>query len=129
MIQATQVYCILPSPETVKYIQEGGDAVDVLARLHGLLEARGWTMYRLAKASGLTDSTIANIYKRNAMPSIDTLEKICQGFGITLSQFFAEGESVELSPDLKDVFNEWRTLTPEQKSAALTMMRAFNHDK
>ena len=103
--------------------------MDVLARLHGLLEARGWTMYRLAKASGLTDSTIANIYKRNAMPSIDTLEKICQGFGITLSQFFADGESVELSPELKDVFDEWRTLMPEQKSAALTMMRAFNHDK
>ena len=103
--------------------------MDVLARLRGLLKARGWTMYRLAKESGLTDSTIANIYKRNAMPSIDTLEKICQGFGITLSQFFADREMVELTPDLKDVFDEWRTLTPEQKAAALTMMRAFNHDK
>ena len=54
--------------------------MDVLARLHGLLEARGWTMYRLAKASGLTDSTIANIYKRNAMPSIDTLMPILKSF-------------------------------------------------
>lgn len=102
--------------------------MDVLARLHQLLEARGWTMYRLAKASGLTDSTIANIYKRNAMPSIDTLEKICQGFGITLSQFFSNGDMVELSPELNTLFEEWKTLTPEQKNAALTMIRAFNHD-
>jgi len=103
--------------------------VDVLERLHKLMDARGWTMYRLAKESGLTESTIANIYRRNAIPSIDTLEKICHGFGITLSQFFADAELVELTEDLKEVFENWRTLTPEQKEAALTMMRAFNHDK
>jgi len=103
--------------------------VDVLERLRKLMDARGWTMYRLAKESGLTESTIANIYRRNAIPSIDTLEKICQGFGITLSQFFADAELVELTEDLKEVFENWRTLTPEQKEAALTMMRAFNHDK
>jgi len=102
--------------------------VDVLERLHKLMDARGWTMYRLAKESGLTESTIANIYRRNAIPSIDTLEKICHGFGITLSQFFADAELVELTEDLKEVFENWRTLTPEQKEAALTMMRAFNHD-
>lgn len=103
--------------------------MDVLDRLHQLLTARGWTMYRLAKESGLTDSTIANIYRRNAMPSIDTLEKICQGFGITLSQFFTESEMVELTSDLKNLFEEWRTLTPEQKHAVITTMQAFNHDK
>ena len=103
--------------------------MDVLERLRKLMDARGWTMYRMAKESGLTESTIANIYRRNAIPSIDTLEKICQGFGITLSQFFADAELVELTEDLKEVFENWRTLTPEQKEAALTMMRAFNHDK
>ena len=103
--------------------------MDVLERLRKLMDARGWTMYRLAKESGLTESTIANIYRRNAIPSIDTLEKICQGFGITLSQFFADAELVELTEDLKEVFENWRTLPPEQKEAALTMMRAFNHDK
>lgn len=103
--------------------------MDVLERLRGLMAARGWTMYRLAKESGLTESTIANIYRRNAIPSIETLERICQGFGITLSQFFADGEMVELSEDLKDVFENWRIMTPEQKEAVLTMMRAFNHDK
>lgn len=103
--------------------------MDVLARLHELMNSRGWTMYRLAKESGLSQSTIANIYQRNAVPSIDTLERICQGFGITLSQFFAEAEMVELTPELKEIFESWRPLTPEQKNAALTMMKAFNHDQ
>lgn len=103
--------------------------MDVLERLQALLDARGWTMYHLSKMSGLSESTIANIYRRNAVPSIVTLEYICKGFGITLSQFFADGEMVELTPELNKVFENWRTLTPEQKAATLAMMEAFNHDK
>lgn len=103
--------------------------MDVLERLQRLMDARGWTMYRIAKESGLTESTIANIYRRNAIPSIVTLESICNGFGITLSQFFADDEMVELTPELKAVFDQWRTLTPEQKQAMLKVMEAFNHDK
>ena len=103
--------------------------MDVLERLQKLMDARGWSMYRLAKESGLTESTISNIYRRNAIPSSVTLESICKGFGITLSQFFAEGEMVELTPELQEVFENWRTLTPEQKDATLAMMRAFNHDQ
>ena len=103
--------------------------MDVLERLQKLMDARGWSMYRLAKESGLTESTISNIYRRNAIPSIVTLESICKGFGITLSQFFAEGEMVELTPELQEVFENWRTLTKEQKAAALVMLRAFNHDQ
>lgn len=103
--------------------------MDTLKRLQQLMDERNWTMYRLAKESGLTESTIANIYRRNALPSIPTLEMICNGFGITLSQFFAEEEMVELTAELKEVFSNWVSLTPEQKNATLTMMKAFHHDK
>lgn len=103
--------------------------LDTLGRLRQLLDERNWTEYRLAKASGLSDSTIKNIYKRNTQPTIDTLEAICRGFGITLAQFFADGEMVELTLDLKELFNGWVNLTPEQKQAVITMVNAFNHDK
>ena len=102
--------------------------MDVLVRLQQILDERGWTMYRLAKESGLNEATIANIYRRNAMPSIPTLELVCQGFGITMSQFFAESEMVEMTPDLKEIFENWVFLTPRQKEAILIMMRAFQSD-
>ena len=95
--------------------------MDTNERLRRLLDERGWTEYRLAKVCGLNQSTIANIYKRNTVPSIATLEEICKGFGITLSQFFADGEMVELTPDLKPVFERWVNLTPEQKDVILHM--------
>ncbi len=100
--------------------------MDTNERLRRILTERGWTEYRLAKNCGLNQSTIANIFRRNTVPSITTLETICRGLGITLSQFFAEGEMVELTPDLKSVFDCWVNLTPTQKSAALTMLQAMN---
>ena len=102
--------------------------MDVHERLKEILDERGWSEYRLARECGLSDSTIHNIYRRNTSPSIPTLEIICNGFGITLSQFFAEEEMVELSPELKALFEGWRPLTPQQKEAVLTVMQAFASD-
>ena len=102
--------------------------MDTNERLRRLLNERGWTEYKLAKKCGLSQSTIANIYRRNTVPSIATLEAICNGFGITLSQFFADEQMVELTPELKDIFDCWIDLTPNQKDAALQMLRAMNRD-
>ena len=100
--------------------------MDVHEKLQQLLDERGWTKYQLARKCGLSDATIANIFRRNTMPSIPTLEAICRGYGITLSQFFAEGEMVELTPDLKEVFDNWTSLSPKQKAAAGQMLKAMN---
>lgn len=104
---------------------EDETTMDVHKKLLQLLEERGWTKYQLAKHCGLSEATIANIYRRNTMPSIPTLEAICRGFGITLSQFFAEGEMVELTPELQELFDGWVSLTPEQKSAVQQMVNAM----
>lgn len=84
--------------QTVKFLQKSGDILDLHMKLRQLTDERGWTEYRLAKECGLSESTIANIFRRNTTPSISTLEAICRGFGITLSQFFAEGEMLEMTP-------------------------------
>lgn len=62
-------------------------------------------------------------------PSIATLETICSGFGITMSQFFAEGDMVEITPELKELFDNWVNLTPEQKKAANQMLKAMSNSK
>ena len=82
----------------------------------------------MARRCGLSDATIANIFRRNTVPSISTLEAICRGYGITLSQFFAEGEMVELTPELKELFESWAALTPAQKAAAQQMIHAMKQN-
>lgn len=101
--------------------------MDMHARLQQLLQERGWTEYKLSKECGLAQSTIGNIFRRNTVPSISTLEAICSGFGITLSQFFAEKDMVELTPELKDLFESWVVLTADQKDAAQKMLKAMSN--
>ena len=103
--------------------------MDTHSKLRQLMAERGWTAYRLAKESGLSESTLANIFKRNTVPSISTLESVCSAFGISLAQFFSESEMVEMTPELKELFDNWVSLTPEQKQAALHMIRAMNAKK
>ncbi len=100
--------------------------MDTHERLRQLLNERGWSEYRLSKNCGLSESTLANIFRRNTVPSITTLETICDAFGITLAQFFAEEDNVELTPDLKEFFDSWVCLTPSQKAAVLQVMKAMN---
>ncbi len=100
--------------------------MDTHNRLQQLLEERHWSKYRLSKKSGLSESTIANIFKRNSDPTITTLTAVRNGFGITLSQFFAEQEMVELSPELRELFESWMPLALEQKAAILQVIKTMN---
>lgn len=101
--------------------------MDVNERIRVLMNERGWTPYRLAKESGLSDGTVGNIFRRNTVPSMATLEAICRGLKITLSQFFAEGDMVELTPELKALFDDWVNLTAEQKDAVRHMIKTMRH--
>ena len=100
-------------------------AVDTHARIRQLMQERGWTEYRLAKESGLSQSTIANLFSRNTVPSISTLESICNGLGITLGQFFSDGNLVELSAEQKDFFDLWASLTADEKDLIEQIVRKF----
>lgn len=99
--------------------------MDVNGRIRELLNKRNWTEYKLAKESGLSQSTISNIFKRNTVPSISTLELICKGFGISLSQFFSEGNMVELSEEQRDFFINWTSLTMREKTIISELVEAL----
>ena len=98
--------------------------MNTLERIKKLLNDRDWSMYKLSKMSGISQSTLSNMFNRNNDPSISTLEDICKAFGITLSQFFAnEGELVALNKEQTEMLEKWATLTSEQKTALLKLLK------
>lgn len=100
--------------------------MDVIQRIDDIMKERGWSYYKLSIESGLSSSTITNIYRRNTVPSITTLEAICNAFGITLSQFFAEeGAFVQLSPEQKEMFDNWLCLSESQKKILAEIIEEF----
>lgn len=96
---------------------------DILTAITTYREERGWTEYQLAEQSGLPQSTISSWYRKNMVPTIPSLEKICIAFGITLSQLFAEGDSpVSLTEPQKKLLERWSRLSEEQQSAIFALI-------
>ena len=96
---------------------------DILATITKYREERGWTEYQLAEHSGLPQSTISSWYRKNLIPTIPSLEKICSAFGITLSQLFAEEKAaVSLTASQKKLLDRWNRLSEDQQSAVFLLI-------
>ncbi len=102
---------------------------DVLSRIKELREARGWSVYYLAKRSGIPQSTIATWYQKNLYPPIDKIEILCQTFGISLTEFFSTGALFEASPEIKDLLHDWTLLSPKQKAILISLIHTFLHSE
>ena len=96
---------------------------DILATITEYREERGWTEYQLAEHSGLPQSTISSWYRKNMVPTIPSLEKICTAFGITLSQLFAEGNTpVSLSDSQRKLLERWARLSEDQQAVVFALI-------
>ena len=91
--------------------------MDILKKITDMRLEKGWTEYELAERSELTQSTISSWYRKNLIPSIPSLERICDAFGITLSQFFQDDEpfSKNITKEQMEILNRWNRLTKDQR--------------
>ena len=69
--------------------------MDILDKIDNLRKQRGWSIYKLAEEATLTQSTVANMFARKSLPSINTLKLICEAFNMSLAEFFSEDVVVE----------------------------------
>ena len=98
--------------------------MDILQRIYELRIRRGWTEWKLAQEADLKQSSISDWYSKNQLPKIPSLEKICDAFGITMAEFFCgEGDPVILTPDQKEMLENWSALSPNQKQAVLSLLK------
>ena len=91
--------------------------MEVLEKIEILRKERGWSINYLAMESGLTQSTLNNLYTRNTEPKISTLRAICGAFGITLSDFFKEDNNED------ELIRRVQCLSKENKQALLQLVR------
>ena len=89
---------------------------DVIEHITDLCKERKWTYYRLAKESELPYSTINNMIHHTNIPTIPTLQKMCDAFGITLSDFFLDEVSdFKLTKGQQELLEVYKHLTKDDK--------------
>ena len=71
-------------------------------RILALLEEKEMSIHRLATESAVAPSTIKNIlYGKSVNPGIVTIKMLCDGFGITLTEFFGTEDFSSLEQEIK----------------------------
>lgn len=71
-------------------------------RLLRLCAEKKMTINKLATESGIAPSTIKNIlYGKSRNPGVVTLKMLCDGMGITLTEFFDTEEFALLGQEIK----------------------------
>ncbi len=50
------------------------------------------------------------------------MEQICKAFGITMGDFFAEGNMVDVTPGTKKLYDKWCSLTKDSQRTVEDLM-------
>lgn len=103
-----------------------------LEKIKELLDERNWSLYRLSKESNITYSSLNSLFLKNNQPTISTLEKICQGFHITLSEFFASDtpyryETPIVTKEEQQILDMFRTLNKKEKEKYIAIMNILKN--
>ena len=85
--------------------------MDIGKRIAELRTKQGYSQNRFADFAGISQSHLRRIELGLADITVGHLQMICDGLGITLSEFFGENTTKD---DLSDVFSR---LTPKQRQA------------
>lgn len=100
--------------------------MNVLDRIVELRTERNWTEYQLAEKSGLTQSTISSWYRKDLSPSIPSLEKICDAYDITMSQFFLEDSTTtDLTPIQMELIESSHKLNAQQMERLISFIQSL----
>lgn len=74
----------------------------VRQRILQLCQERNISINKLSSMSGVTQSTVNNIVSgRNNSATVSTIQKLCDGLGITIDEFFHADLFVGLEQELK----------------------------
>ena len=98
----------------------------IITRIEQLCKRKNISRYRLSQESGIAQSSISTLLNRKSVPTIQTLEKICEGLDITLAQFFAgDDEFPDLTAEQKQLLDNWNMMDAHQKELVKAYMQGI----
>jgi transcriptional regulator with XRE-family HTH domain len=87
-------------------------------KLRKLREQKGYSIREVGKRINISHTYVSKIEK-GKIPSLNTLNKLCELYGITIPELFG-GESVDVPKELQDEGVEWIIFTKEMKQKNYT---------
>ena len=108
------------------FIRPVGDFIAMTAkeRIDELRIKKGWTLNRLADELGMTNTAVYSWYRKDSCnPSIQSIEKACEVFGISLTEFYSCVDSGTMDVGETLLIDSFRKIPKDEQSKVLQIVK------
>ncbi|MCJ2110209.1 helix-turn-helix domain-containing protein [Methylobacterium sp. E-025] len=107
-------------------VMQGLLNVSIGKRVKTAREHAGLSQERLAEIVGKTKDTISNIERGRNMPTLETMQKICDGINVPIVYLFDDFSTDRVKIELKAKLDyAFRQLNEDDARAVVAMIEAF----
>lgn len=97
---------------------------DMGARIKQIRKDRNIKLINLAHDSGISQPSLSNVENGKKTLSIETLEKVCDALGVSLSEFFSPQQK-ELPPKQYELLQAVEHLSDTQLDSLINLINSF----
>ena len=100
--------------------------INVLERIEQMRLSRNWSEYELSKRADLPQTTINTWYRKQQVPTLYSLDKLSEAFGVTLSELLAdENDPMEISETDHEMLRLFHCLRPDQQKCLMNFLESL----
>lgn len=102
----------------------------VIRRIDELCKVNGMSRYKLGQMTGIAQSSLSTMMSGKTLPSLGTLDKLCEGLGISIFDFFdLDTEKVSFKSQENMLLRYWHELDDMQKVMLLAFAKGMLANK
>ena len=99
-------------------------------RIDELRIQKGWTINKLAEELGMTNTAVYSWYRKESCnPSIKSIEKACEVFGISLTEFYSKVDSGSMEVGETLLVDSFRKIPKKEQEKVLKIVKIFEEQK
>ena len=104
--------------------------MDIQERILELLRKRDWTLYKLAKESGIHETTVYDWFNDNRFtPSRKSLECVCAALDISQAEFYSGVDEGNLGQDQTILLELFSQIPASRKELVFDFLRVLAREK
>lgn len=104
--------------------------MDIHERILGLIEKKGWTLYKLAKEAGLYETTVYDWFnEKHFTPSRESIEFICAALEISQAEFYSDVAENNLNEEQLHLLELFARVPIGKRKIVFDLLQTLSEDK
>ena len=96
--------------------------MNITKRIDELCMIHHMSKYRLSQITGISQSAFSKMARQQTSLSIETIQRICDAFGISMAQFFSDSDEYpDLTPQQRQLLDYWKMMDRKKQEYILLM--------